>query len=378
MPRSFPATVVSALLLVLTFTLGTAAFPFDAEEVVFYPTYGFSQGTDWVIPMRAKVQESRRTGTLFVKLFKHMPIAEPGGTEFFRERVTDFLVDDESGEDVRIVFDGDPDRQQYRIAGDGRFPKTDPNGVVEGTITLSDAIARRLLAQPGATAGWLTYRAVSADHTGIGRVRLISPTGVSVISDIDDTIKVTEIPAGPRVVVANTFFKPFVPTTELNVTYNALADAAFHYVSGGPWQLYRPVSAFLIGGRLFPEGSFHMKSLTGGIRTPITSAEHLYRFVQPDGTVQHKQFEIARIMRRFPGRRFVLIGDSGEHDPEVYRRVKEEFGAQVQEIIIRDVTNSRTLAPARLSGMTIVEAPTPVAGLSQSHSQIRTVLERRP
>jgi phosphatidate phosphatase APP1 len=100
--------------------------------------------------------------------------------------------------------------------------------------------------------------------------------------------------------------------------------------------------------------------------------------VQSDGTVQHKQFEIARIMRRFPGRRFVLIGDSGEHDPEVYRRVKEEFGAQVQEIIIRDVTNARTLKPARLSGMTIVEAPTPVAGMSQSHSQIRTVLERRP
>ena len=375
MQRSLSVTVLSVLVLSLTITLGTAAPQLDPEEVVFYPTYGFSQGTNWVIPMRAKVQESRRTSSLFTRLFARLPIVEPGGSELFRDRVDDFLVDDESGEDVRIVFDGDADRQRYRIEAGGRFPRTDGNGIVEGTITLPDAVARRLLAQQGATAGWLTYRAVSADHTGTGRVRLIGPTGVSVISDIDDTIKVTEIPAGPRVIVANTFFRPFVATPELTARFNALADGAFHYVSGGPWQLYRPVSTFLIGGRLFPQGSFHMKSLTGGIRTPITSAEDLLRFVQPDGTVQHKQFEIAQIMRRFPGRRFVLIGDSGEHDPEIYRGVKEEFGAQVQEIIIRDVTNARTLQPARLSGMTIVEARTGgVAVTPPAHPEI---LEQR-
>jgi phosphatidate phosphatase APP1 len=70
-------------------------------------------------------------------------------------------------------------------------------------------------------------------------------------------------------------------------------------------------------------------------------------------------------MERFPGRRFVLIGDSGEKDPEVYRHVQSQFQTRVQEIVIRDLTNARQLEPGRLAGMTIVEAPTVTVGMSQ-------------
>jgi len=228
---------------------------------------------------------------------------------------------------------------------------------VEGTLALPDAIAQRLLTEQRSSDGWLTYHAVSKDHTGTGRVRLIGPTGVSVISDIDDTIKVTNIPAGARVVAQNTFYRPFVSTTELAAIYKDLAGAPVHYVSGGPWQMYRPLATFLVDGH-HPEGSFHMKRLTGRIRGPLTSLEDLARFALPSGTVTHKTSEIARIMKRFPGRRFVLIGDSGEQDPEIYRTVRERFGAQVERIVIRDLTNARRLCPDRLTGMTIVESPT--------------------
>ena len=61
----------------------------------------------------------------------------------------------------------------------------------------------------------------------------------------------------------------------------------------------------------------------------------------------------------------MLIGDSGEQDPEVYREVQSRFGARVKEIVIRDLTNARNLEPARLAGMTIVEAPTVEHGVSQ-------------
>ena len=72
-----------------------------------------------------------------------------------------------------------------------------------------------------------------------------------------------QIPAGLRVVAQNTFYRDFVSTTELAAVYEALAGAPVHYVSGGPWQLYRPLARFLVEGR-HPEGSFHMKRLTGG------------------------------------------------------------------------------------------------------------------
>jgi phosphatidate phosphatase APP1 len=87
--------------------------------------------------------------------------------------------------------------------------------------------------------------------------------------------------------------------------------------------------------------------------------------VLPGGTFEHKVSQITKLMERFPGRKFILIGDSGEKDPEIYRQVQSVFGAQVQEIIIRDLTNARQLAPGRLEGMVVVEAPTVVAGVSQ-------------
>jgi len=92
-------------------------------------------------------------------------------------------------------------------------------------------------------------------------VRLIEAQGLSVISDIDDTIKLTQIPSGAKVVIRNTFFRDFQPVPAMARMYQAWPDAAFHYISGSPWQLYRPLSEFLVGpAGGFPEGSFHMKN----------------------------------------------------------------------------------------------------------------------
>lgn len=68
-----------------------------------------------------------------------------------------------------------------------------------------------------------------------------------MISDIDDTIKITEIPAGKRIVAVNTFLRDFfdvrepIPIIEKYKELAARDGAAFHYVSGGPWQLYQPL-----------------------------------------------------------------------------------------------------------------------------------------
>jgi phosphatidate phosphatase APP1 len=47
---------------------------------------------------------------------------------------------------------------------------------------------------------------------------------------------------------------------------------------------------------------------------------------------------IEKMMRSFPNRRFALIGDSGENDPEVYGRVARAHPDQVVYIAIRNVT----------------------------------------
>lgn len=353
--------LVSAMALSIAVGVGAlleSAFFRDPKDVILYPTYGVQQAAGWRIDVRAKVQEPRNPGKIAAAALRLVPRGEGRERATLNARLADFVADDKPHEAVVLAFDGDSTQTRYRIAADnGTFPSSNDDGVVEGALTLPDAAAQRLLAEQHSKDGWLTYHAVSKDHTGSGRVRLIGPTGVSVISDIDDTIKVTEIPAGPKVIAKNTFYREFVSTTELAAVYQEFSGAPVHYVSGGPWQMYRPLARFLIDGH-HPEGSFHMKHLAGGIRRPVSSLESLARFVTPGGTFEHKTAEIARIMDRFPGRTFVLIGDSGEQDPGVYRAVKSRFGARVERIVIRDVNNARTLCGDRLTDMTVVASPT--------------------
>jgi phosphatidate phosphatase APP1 len=170
---------------------------------------------------------------------------------------------------------------------------------------------------------------------------------------IDDTIKITEIPAGGKVVVKNTFFRDFVVAPEMANRYKNLGNASFHYVSGTPWQLYRPLSNF-IKEEGFPEGSFHMKSVPKNLLS-LTTSKQLFKLIG-DATVDQKVAQLVEILERFPEREFLFVGDSGEHDPEVYSQLRNTFGDQIKEIWIRDVVNERNTNPDRLHQMRIIEA----------------------
>ncbi len=180
--------------------------------------------------------------------------------------------------------------------------------------------------------GWLTFRASSRDHEGVGHVQLIPPIGVSVVSDIDDTVKETHIPAGATEVLHNTFFRRFVAAAGMADIYQAMDGAVFHYVSGGPFQLYEPIAEFLFGTDAgFPSGTLHMKVIPNHLLSLSTWDAISHLLVNPNATFAHKKHEISQLMRRFPRRSFVLIGDSGEHDPEVYGHLREEFGCKCRK-----------------------------------------------
>ncbi|KAI8067780.1 hypothetical protein BC940DRAFT_226246, partial [Gongronella butleri] len=58
---------------------------------------------------------------------------------------------------------------------------------------------------------------------------------------------------------------------------------------------------------------------------------------------QHKYEAITSIIKDFPHRKFVLIGDSGEIDAELYARIYHEFPDQIAKIFIHDVTSERAM-----------------------------------
>ena len=190
-------------------------------------------------------------------------------------------------------------------------------------------------------AGHFTYRATlefvpthvrvlaSEKLSATEEVKIMEPKGISIISDVDDTIKHSSIGAGAREIFRNAFIRDLADLTIDGVKewYNTMYDmgVGFHYVSNSPWQLFPVlVSFFQMAG--LPPGSYHLKQYSGmlqGIFEPVA---------------ERKKGTLEKIMRDFPERKFVLIGDSGEADLEVYTDIVLANPGKILAIFIRDVT----------------------------------------
>jgi phosphatidate phosphatase APP1 len=82
-------------------------------------------------------------------------------------------------------------------------------------------------------------------------------------------------------------------------------------------------------------------------------------------------------MQRFPERDFILVGDSGELDVEVYRRIRALFGKRVREIWIRDVVNDQEVNSFRLTGMdTIIKAEKIVCPTAEHYEKLAAHIQR--
>lgn len=344
-----------------------------AKQVTFYTTYGYRLEQHWTIPLRIWVSKRphkvRRLASKGARKIVQRIAALDTLTEqqkhWFKYRSEDFFADSKSRQQVEFVFDDDPQRELFRLEqishdGEGRTVvrrKTDRNGLIESTVTLSSERVIELMRAQQSVNGWLSFSAVSEDHSGKGWVRMLEPEGLSVISDVDDTIKITEIPSGEATVMRNTFFSEFRAAPCMAAMYHSFDETtAFHYVSGGPWQMYTPLSEFLFGEALFPPGSFHMKN----VRTNPFESESYDDFRKLAGgsesaTEEQKLQQIVTLFTHFPQRQFLLIGDSGEKDPEIFQRIKKEHAEQVREIRIRDVVNAKEHAPERLADIMIID-----------------------
>lgn len=160
-------------------------------------------------------------------------------------------------------------------------------------------------------------------------VNIMEPRGVSLISDIDDTIKHSAITSGAREIFRNAFIRDLADLSIEGVKewYNQLAGmgVSFHYVSNSPYQLYPVLTSFFSLAGL-PKGTFHLKQYTGmlqGIFEPVA---------------ERKKSSLDKLLRDFPERKFILVGDSGEADLEVYTDVVQDNPGRILAIFIRDVT----------------------------------------
>jgi len=160
-----------------------------------------------------------------------------------------------------------------------------------------------------------------------GLIHLINPTGNSVISDIDDTIKESGV-VDRRELLVNTFLKEFRIVDGMADVYRQWQSRGvdFHYVSSSPWQLYEPLIE-LKNRNQFPIGTVHLKNF-----------RFRDQFFQRMKLKRHgKSTTIRFLAKHLPQRKFVLIGDSGEKDPEIYARICRKFPNQIKAIFIREL-----------------------------------------
>jgi phosphatidate phosphatase APP1 len=311
------------------------------EEVVLFPTsahFDEARGT-WSVPIHGIIYEpegSSLARDAMVAAISELLDVKAGTPEAenLDRRVRLFLADNERGQDICVRIGS----QAYAAGTSGA------NGHFQKELRFSTSEIDRLRVEPTIDGSFLVLEAVtrqSDDRRFIGRVQLVDPTGLSVISDIDDTIKHSQV-GDHRAVLANTFLHRFKPVPGMPELYRDCArkGLVFHYVSGSPWQLYLPLAEFLAAEGL-PSGSFDLKHF----RLKDKSAIGLLQSQEAT-----KLPAIERILTAFPQRRFILIGDSGEQDPEIYAKAAAAHRGQVVGIFIRNVTGE-TIGNARFEAI---------------------------
>jgi hypothetical protein len=303
------------------------------EVVLFFPAaaHQTERGRGWELPIHGWIHEPEEKSLMrraAVELFrKSLGLdREDEESSIFRKRARLFLVDSERGKQIAVRI-GNAEYSTGISGADGHF---------RGTIRLSDHQVCLLAPEAPGSTRQIEFRAVTRpgdDRIFGGTSQLVGPNGVSVISDVDDTVKISDV-TDRRALLANTFLREFraVPGMAALYTRWAKRNAAFHYVSASPWQLFGPLADFLRAAG-FPPGSFHLKDFHG------TGTSFLRLFASPERT---KREAIEPILAAFLRRKFVLVGDSGELDPEIYSALAREHPQQVAHILIRDLTGRGT------------------------------------
>lgn len=155
-----------------------------------------------------------------------------------------------------------------------------------------------------------------------------------IISDIDDTIVETSatkvLAMARKVFLHNARTRlPFAGVSEfyksLQLGRNGKRNNPFFYVSSSPWNMYDLLKDFLELNEI-PEGPLLLRDF--GLQDN--------KFIS-SGHMGHKFKEIENILLTYPLLNFVLIGDSGQEDPKIYREVVNRYPGRILAIYIRDV-----------------------------------------
>ena len=333
--------------------------------VTVYPAMGYpadhTNQSDWSVRVsgiawRTPVVLNRRQ-RLMIKMLGNVMRATPEQlqSEMFERRIHPFMAGAFKRLPIAIGIGGRQFSLRKTTRRNGRFEDT---LLIPGTV-IRDAIDG--LSQSSSVAGnTIPFDIISRIDEQVvssGTLFLVPRFGVSVISDIDDTIKDSQV-GDRRELLQNTFLREFRSVEGMAEVYSQweAQGAMFHYVSSSPWQLFDALQA--LNTKLgFPSGTMHLRNFR--LRDQL-----LNRFLR-----KGKATVIQQLVNFMPDREFVLIGDSGEKDPRIYRKICKKNPSRVRGVFIRSVAH-KPLAEKQTSKL-VKSLPTGVVAAFDSADQLR-------
>lgn len=210
--------------------------------------------------------------------------------------------------------------------------RPDRGGVIDTVIPISLA------------PGWHTVRMQASDSTNVieSPVYIVDPSATfGIISDVDDTVMVTALPR-PLLAFWNTFVldeHARVPTPGMAVLLERLAakhpGTPVIYLSTGAWNVAPTLTRFL-SRNLFPAGPLLLTDWG-------PTHDRWFRSGR-----EHKEQSLVRLANEFPGLRWLLVGDDGQHDEMIYGEFTTAHPDSVSAVAIRQLsTGEAVLAGGR-------------------------------
>ncbi|KAL1310902.1 hypothetical protein AAFC00_001131 [Neodothiora populina] len=168
---------------------------------------------------------------------------------------------------------------------------------------------------------------VEGASIGNGTAYLVPPTGLTVVSDIDDILRITKI-YEPAQGLLNSFARPFTAWENMPEIYAnwsaSLPHMHFHYLTTLPEQVTRNYMEFIYAN--YPGGSFDTRPLN---------------FSDVSATLSIRKFLLQKVFETFPERKFILVADTSNSDVmKDYPLMATEFPGQVQCIFLRNTSGT--------------------------------------
>lgn len=338
-------TVIFFFMILISLTASAGSLSRDTTVILFPAAAHFDpDAKSWNVTIHGHLFEKKEDSllrNLFINTLRHeLDITSNAeASSLFKRRIRLFLTDSERWEKVSIKV-GSIDFTMNRTGGNGHF--TTDISIPESKIPAAALLSRQI-----------DYRVIvpENDHREFrGTIYFVNESGYILVSDIDDTIKKSDV-RNRKELFRNSFLKEFSAIPGMSNLFARMVDCQagfaesgkrsnsspnrgpsscrndilFYYVSASPWQLYPELEGFIRGAG-FPEGVFLLKNFR------VKDSDFFNLFMAPD---KYKIESIEPLFKRYPKKQFILVGDSGEKDPEAYGALARKYPDQVFRILIR-------------------------------------------